>query len=53
MDPEKPFLVETNKEPGKYLTLSYKWGDSAKYLTEINNYLDHLKEIPLISADFD
>jgi hypothetical protein len=31
----------------RYATLSYRWGESAKYTTTSINYQHHLREIPL------
>jgi Heterokaryon incompatibility protein (HET) len=44
-NPQAPFLRLGNGQHSRYVTLSYKWGDSRKYTTSCKNFLQHLREI--------
>ncbi|KAH8587072.1 heterokaryon incompatibility protein-domain-containing protein [Bisporella sp. PMI_857] len=46
-DPEAPFLCIPNGQYERYMTLSYKWGDSAKYMTTTGNENRHYQAISL------
>ncbi|KAF2810918.1 HET-domain-containing protein [Mytilinidion resinicola] len=45
--PQHPFLDDGNDRKGEYLTLSYKWGESHRYVTTTETESKHRKEIPL------
>jgi hypothetical protein len=44
---DRPFLevVKQNRVP--YVALSYKWGDSKRYLSQLDNFEDHCHGIPI------
>ncbi|KAI1643678.1 uncharacterized protein F4817DRAFT_319559 [Daldinia loculata] len=47
--PQQPVLVEGMNRVENYITLSYKWGESAKYFTLAQNLCEHEETgIPLI-----
>jgi hypothetical protein len=46
-NPEAPFLYITNAQNARYVTLSYKWGDSIKYVTTTKNEDQHYQVISL------
>ncbi|KAF2490589.1 HET-domain-containing protein [Lophium mytilinum] len=45
--PQHPFLDDGNSRKGSYLTLSYKWGESHRYVTTTETEGKHRKEVPL------
>jgi hypothetical protein len=45
-NPQKPVLSIGNFWSDRYVTLSYKWGTSKRYVTDAINYPKHLEEIP-------
>jgi len=46
-DPSSPFLENGENKVDQYVTLSYKWGQSKRYVTTTNNLKTHMKEIPI------
>jgi hypothetical protein len=46
-DPERPFLASPSDMNLSYVTLSYKWGESRRYVTNLQNLEQHKTKIPL------
>jgi hypothetical protein len=45
-DLERPVLEDGGRRRDEYLTLSYKWGGTKRYLTTTDNVADHYEIIP-------